>query len=297
MKPFRFFFRFTKDQQKGIMALFILIVLFQIGYFIVSSVDFTSEKEKTAQEKEWLAHQQEINALKAKSGIHKDTIYPFNPNYLSDYRGYRLGLSVEQIDRLTAYRKLGKFVNSSSDFKLVTGVHDTLLQKLEPYFKFGHKFEDYKPLVSGKQDASKGVAEKEKISTKIIDINEALEEDLVKVYGIGPYYAKTILKRRSALGGFVRMEQMDDFAEFSAEAKAGLKKRFAVVNKPLIDKINMNTASLVQLSRFPYFNKDIARSILTQRSMNGKIIKIDDLLEIQNFPVDKVKIIALYLEF
>jgi hypothetical protein len=31
--------------------------------------------------------------------------------------------------------------------------------------------------------------------------------------------------------------------------------------------------------------------------MDGKIKRIDDLLEIQNFPVDKLKIIALYLEF
>lgn len=295
MKPFRFFFRFTKDQQKGIMALFILIVLFQITYFIINTIDFTSEKEKSAEEKEWLSHQQEINALKAKKGIHKDTIYPFNPNFLSDYKGYVLGLSTEQIDRLHSYRKSGKFVNSSSDFKMVTGVHDTLLQKLEPYFKFGNKFDSYKQSVSYEQDTEKAVVENNE--TKVIDINGALEEDLVKVYGIGPYYAKAILKRRSALGGFVSMEQMDDFTEFSPEAKVGLKRQFAIVNKPSAEKINVNTASLLQLSRFPYFNKDIARGILTQRSMNGKIIKIDDLLEIPNFPVDKVKIIALYLEF
>jgi DNA uptake protein ComE-like DNA-binding protein len=131
----------------------------------------------------------------------------------------------------------------------------------------------------------------------LTDINTALEEDLVKVYGIGPYYAKAILKRRSAFGGFVSMDQMDDFIEFSPEARAGLKKKFGVLNAPVVDKINVNSASLQQLSRFPYFNKDIARNIITTRSMNGKINKIDDLLEITSFPVDKVKIIALYLEF
>ncbi|PZR18202.1 MAG: hypothetical protein DI539_16745 [Flavobacterium psychrophilum] len=262
---------------------------------MAGSFDFTSEKEKSDQEKEWLAHQQEIDALKAKT-THKDTIYPFNPNYISDYKGYLLGLSVQQIDRLTAYRKTGKFVNSPSDFKKVTGVHDTLLQKLEPYFKFGTKPERYEKGVPVKQNSQSEFTSAQN-PVKTIDINQAVEEDLVKVYGIGPYYAKEILKRRSALGGFVSMEQMEDFTAISPEAKAGLKKYFVITNTPQVDKINLNTASLLQLSRFPYFNRDIARSIITRRSMDGKIRKIDDLLEIQNFPVDKVKIIALYLEF
>lgn len=295
MKPFRFFFRFTKDQQKGILALFVLIVIFQISYFIICSVDFTSQDEKSAAEKEWLSHQEEIAVLKAKKGIHKDTVYPFNPNYISDYKGYLLGLTVKQIDLLHAYRKSGKYINSPSDFQKVTGVNDSLLSALTPYFKFGKTFTANKPASVAEKYDMPDV--KQGGNVKYMDINAALEEDLVKVYGIGPYYAKVILKRRSALGAFVSMEQMNDFEEITPEAKVGLKKKFDVVNNPDIEKININTASLAQLSLFPYFNKDIARNIITQRSMNGKIKRIDDLLEIQNFPVDKLKIIALYLEF
>lgn len=294
MKPFRFFFRFTKDQQKGIMALFVLIVIFQVSYFVICSIDFTSEEEKSAAEKEWLTHQEEIATLKAKKGMRKDTIYPFNPNYISDYKGYLLGLSVKQIDLLHAYRKSGKYVNSPSDFQKVTGVNDSVTAVLTPYFKFGKAFTPDKPLLISDKD---GIDVNLETAVNYIDINTALEEDLVKVYGIGPYYAKVILKRRSALGAFVSMEQMNDFNEITPEAKNGLKKHFAVLHTPDILKVNVNTASLAQLSYFPYFNKDIARNIITQRSMNGKIKRIDDLLEIQNFPVDKLKIIALYLEF
>ena len=296
MTPFRFFFRFTKDQQKGILALFIAILLFQFVYFIVSNIDFTSQKEKSAQEKEWLAHQSEIDALRKKKKGHKDTIYPFNPNYISDYKGYLLGLSVQQIDKLHAFRESGKYVNTAADFKSVTGVHDTVLAKISPYFKFGN-FQAKAKHPSSPQNNISANAVTTGTAIKVIDINDALEEDLVKVYGIGPYYAKVILRRRSALGGFVNMAQMDDFAEFSTEAKAGLKKNFAVLQKPEVEKINVNTASLLQLSRFPYFNRDIAKSIITERSMSGKLTKIDDLLKITGFPVDKEKIIALYLEF
>lgn len=293
MRPFRFFFRFTKDQQKGIMALFLLILIVQAVYFIITAIDFTSKKEKSVQEKEWLAYQDEINVLKAK-GPHKDTIYPFNPNYITDYKGYLLGLTTKQIDLLHAYRKSGRYINTVSDFQKITNVHDTLLVKLSPYFKFGH-VNTHKTIETAKPNSIADAITED--NSALMDINEALEEDLVKVYGIGTYYAKTILKRRSALGGFVSMDQMDDFTEFSAEAKAGLRKRFSIINIPEIDKINVNTASLLQLSRFPYFNRDIAKSIITERSMTGKLTKIDDLLKISAFPVDKEKIIALYLKF
>lgn len=301
MKPFQFFFRFTKDQRKGIMVLFILIILFQAGYFIYTSIDFTSEKEKSDEEKAWLALQPEIDALKSKKENTKDSIYPFNPNFISDYKGYRLGLSVKEIDRLHKFRKSGKYINTVADFKKVTGVTDSLLVKISPYFKFPDWIGDSKQneishsASQVKENASLGKEGVRKLV--VLDINEALEEDLVKVYGIGPHYAKTILRRRADLGAYVSMDQIDDFKEFSEEAKAGLKKNFKVNKKYSVNKINVNNASLLQLSRFPYFNKNIAKGILTQRSMNGKISKIDELLGISTFPVEKVEIIALYLEF
>lgn len=299
MKPFQFFFGFTKDQRKGIMALFILIILFQAGYFIFTAIDFTSEKEKSAEEKAWLALQLEIDALKSKKANTKDSIYPFNPNFISDYKGYMLGLSVNQIDRLHKFRESGKYINTVTDFQKVTGVSDSLLIKISPYFKFPHWVNDSK-----KDNTSITASLKEKTflvkadrKFEALDINEALEEDLVKVYGIGTHYAKAILRRRADFGAYVSMDQIDDFKEFSEEAKAGLKKKFKINKGYSVNKINVNTASLLQLSRFPYFNKNIAKGILTQRSMNGRISKIDELLGISAFPVEKVEIIALYLEF
>lgn len=281
------------------MALFVLMILFQVGYFILTSIDFTSQKEKSEGEKSWLALQPEIDALKAKNNTSKDTVYPFNPNFISDYKGYMLGLSIQEIDRLHKFRKSGEYVNSAADFKKVTGVSDSLLLQLSPYFKFPDWIKDVKTsgsnVYSAREKSTPYV--KDERSINMIDINDALEEDLIKVYGIGSYYAKTILRRRADLGAFVSMDQMDDFKEFSEEAKAGLKKNFKTETNPLVNKINVNTASLLQLSRFPYFSKEIARGILTQRSMNGRIKRIDELLEISSFPVDKVKIIALYLEF
>lgn len=300
MKPLHFFFRFTKQQQKGVLALFILVILLQAGYFGINY--YTPKKATTTkEEQEWLALQPEIDALKAAQAKKQFTIYPFNPNFISDYKGYTLGMSVQEIDRLHKFRKGNKYVNSAAEFQQVTGVSDSLLAVISPYFKFP----DWVIKKQAKQQSNQSFANsypnkpfaKEEKNIVQLDINEAVEEDLVKVYGIGPAYAKTILRKRAKLGAFVSMEQMNEFEQFSPEAVAGLKKAFYVGSNPTVTRLNINTASLSQLTYFSYFNRDIAKAIITRRSMQGRLNNVEDLIKINQFPVDKVKIIALYLEF
>ncbi len=297
-------FGFTRQQRVGIIALFLLIVVLQAGYFVYTSMAAGTSGSQSEEEKQWLSLQAEIDRLKSQNTEKVKVIYPFNPNFISDYKGYTLGMTVAEIDRLHKFRETGKFVNSAEDFKKVTGVHDTLLAKLSPYFKFPDwvikkqqqsvKEHTYPNREYTSYDKSPRKEEK-KIILK--DINEALEEDLDEVYGIGPAFAKKILRRRAQLGAFVSMEQMDEIKDLSPEAVAGLKQKFRVSGQPAVTKININTASLNQLSYFTYFNKNIAKAIITRRSMKGKINNIEELLEINEFPVDKQKIIPLYLEF
>ena len=60
----------------------------------------------------------------------KPKIYPFNPNYITDYKGVQLGMSLNEIDRLLAFRKTNKFVNSKNEFQQVTKISDSLLNKI-----------------------------------------------------------------------------------------------------------------------------------------------------------------------
>jgi DNA uptake protein ComE-like DNA-binding protein len=304
MKKLKLMATFTRQQRTGIIALFLLMMLIQAGYYIWRSIDTRTIEERSKEEQEWLALQSKIDELKARKADKSATIYPFNPNFITDYKGYSLGMSLAEIDRLHKFRKKGQWINSAEDFKNVTGVHDTLLAKLSPYFKFPdwvkNKREQSKQgerqyVQYGNKEPKVYKSEENKIVQ--LDINEALEEDLDKVYGIGPAFAKKILRRRAQFGAFVSMEQMNDFEDFSPEAIAGLKKSFRVSGQPQVNKVNINTASLSQLSYFPYFNKSLAKAIITRRSMKGRINNIEELLEINDFPIDKQKIIALYLDF
>ena len=78
--------------------------------------------------------QHTIDSIKAIES-HK-IICPFNPNFISDQRGYFLDLSPQEIDRLHAYRKQVKWINSVREFKKVTGVDSNCLHTFSTFFNF-----------------------------------------------------------------------------------------------------------------------------------------------------------------
>src|SRR5690349_8859951 len=105
---------YTGQQRKGIFFLFILIIVLQLFYFFS---DFSQPEKVNAEEQNWLALQSEVDSLKQIKQGYKPKIYPFNPNFISDYKGYKLGMSLVEIDRLLAFRKQNKYVSSAEEFQ------------------------------------------------------------------------------------------------------------------------------------------------------------------------------------
>lgn len=280
---------YSKSQRIGIIFLFALIFICQGIYFFKN---FNSIENTPKEKAQWLSFQKDIDSLKIIKSDFKPIIYPFNPNFITDFKGYKLGMSVAEIDRLLAFRKQNKFVNSAGEFQQVTKVSDSLLKAISPYFKFPEWVKNKKSYTNSfeKKDFTKS---EKKIS---IDINTASQEDLIKVYGIGEGLSKRILEQKEKLGAFVSMKQMNDIWGLSPEVIESLNKSFHVSSTNSIKKININSASIKELSQFPFFKYNLAKEIVTYRTMNGDI-KIEDLTKIKGFPVEKLKIIALYLEF
>lgn len=283
------YLKFSKSQRIGIFALLTLIVAFQIVYFYL---DAYPKPIPNNQKQQWLSLQTPIDSLKMIKKTEVPKIYPFNPNFITDFKGYKLGMSVTEIDRLLEFRKTGRYVNSAAEFQQVTQVSDSLLNAIVPYFKFPDWVRNKYKSKNWQQQPF----EKKKAKVQL-DINSASREDLKKVYGIGDGLSERILKEKEKLGGFVSMEQMNDVWGLSPEVIESLNKGFKIGILPEIKKIKINEASVKELSQFPYFRYALAKSIVTFRTMNGRIKDTEDLIKISGFPVDKLKIIALYLEF
>lgn len=289
-ESFHFFQKYSASQRLGLLALFIVMIGLQIGYYFTTR---SNSIEITEQEKQWMALQEEMDSLKLHKDVNTFKIYPYNPNFITDYKGYKLGMTTQELDRLFAFRKQNKYVNSAKEFQEVTGVSDSLLKVMSVNFKFPDWVNNKKEYSSN----SFSFPKKEKEVIVVKDINHATAEDLIKIRGIGEAISQRILKEREKYGGFATMEQMQFIWGLSPEVINYLNQYFKVGDVSQIKKININTASLKELSAYPFFNYSLAREILIFRSMNTRIKDVEDLTKIKGFPVEKVNIIALYLEF
>ena len=286
------YFKFTREQRAGIFFLFGIIIALQLVYFFV---DFSIPTKEDPEKQKWLSLQSEMDSLKSDDKNKVAKVYLFNPNFITDYKGYKLGMSVAEIDRLLAFRKENKYVNSPEEFQKVTKVSDSLLNAMSPLFKFPDWVNNKKTFKEYEKYPNKVFAKKEKII--LIDINQATKEDLIKIYGIGEAISLRILKQKEVLGGFISMEQMHDVWGLSPEVIESLNTYFKISTLPEFKKIDVNNASLKELSQFYYFRYALAKEIVTYRSMNGDFKNIEDLTKIKGFPVEKAKTIDLYLNF
>jgi len=291
MKNFKSHFWYNKRQRNGILFLVLLIVILQGTYFFTNS---SSVKEMDSDISEIETYQQQIDSLKEIQLNKKEIkLYPFNPNYITDFKGYQLGMSLEEIDKLLEFRKTGKFVNSTKDFQKVTGISDSLLAVISPYFKFP----DWVDQRSSKQNKTYTNKKITKANNNIIDhdINKVTANQLKKLNGIGDKLAKRIIAYRELLSGFTFNEQLYEVYYLNEETANLVLKFYWVIKKPLIKKKNINNATFKEVLHLPYLDYNLTKKIFNYHDENGDFSELKDLKKIDSFPIDKFQRIALYL--
>ena len=280
------------------MFLVLCILILQIIYVFISF-----EKQETTvafNQEKYIALQQQIDSVKlAKKNKTKPKLYPFNPNYITDYKGYQLGMSLEEIDRLHTFRKQRKFVNSKEEFQAVTKISDTLLHRIAPYFKFP----DWVIQKNKKRKAKQKFIEKQKqeVVEKPIpsithgDINKVTIEELASI-GVDVELAKRIIKYRSILQGFTWESQLEEVWGIRDKDRVKIAEYCAVKQKPVIKKLNINETPFKKILKIPYIDYELCKKIFDYKEEVSEIQDINELKKISNFPLKKYDRIILYLE-
>ncbi|MFT4800928.1 MAG: competence protein ComEA [Flavobacteriaceae bacterium] len=282
-------FVFNRSQRNGILLLILLISSFLvINYY----VDFSEENIMDTASEEIIAIQKELDSLRTiEIASRKPKIFPFNPNFISDFKGYTLGMSTEEIDRLLAFRKENKWINSIKDFKKVTKVSDSLLNKISPYFKFPDWINNPKPKT---KYIKKGF--KEKTFKQKVDLNTATQEQLEEVNGIGKAFSKRIIAYRNKLGGFTDDIQLYGVYGLDYQVTNRVLNEFTVKTPKDIVKMNLNTISASDIATIPGISFDLAKRIWEYRILNEQIKSFSGLEHIEGLTERKLKGIQLYLE-
>lgn len=133
-------------------------------------------------------------------------------------------------------------------------------------------------------------------SSLTFDINTADSTDLQQLRGIGPVYARRIVRYRELLGGFHSLNQLTEVYGITAELAQQIAKSLYVGNAPL-RTLNPNTASLEELKRHPYLDYYQAKAIVTYRNSGGSYHNTDDLLKVTLLDEATIRRLQPYLSF
>ena len=272
------YFQFNKKERNGILLLscllLVLVVFYQFSYLMKqeSKTDF-SDFEKALAE---LEYEQEPTIEKQN-----DSLFFFNPNTLNDKGWFALGFPERRLKTLRNFQKSGGVFKVKKDLKNCFAISNEFYNRVEAYVSIPEMKRVEKLVV--------------KPAKQLVELNQADSLELVSVKGIGPFYAKQILKYRKELGGFVNYKQ---FAEIWGLENLEIQKlkQQTTIDTLYIDKTNINSVSLELLKVHPYINYKQAKMILNYRKQHGDFNQLKDIRKIKPISPELFRKIVPYFK-
>lgn len=301
---------FSKRARKGIVVLLFVFVIVSISPRIYYNYFYTPPTHEVNSGKLFIDKKvaKEIAPEKKKSTRYHRPKSLFNPNDYSLEQWQSTGLSKKQAQSILNYLKSGATLRIKSDLKKLYVVDDELYQVLEPMVDLPERIEkvttetqnyrkDEAPKTSYSQkDTStwKKSNNKKVKEVKPVSVNTATAWDLKSIPGIGPYFAKEIIKKRDEYGGLISLDQLFDIYKLDKE-KLDEISPYLIIDKTKIEPININLATQKEMSKHPLIDYNVAKSIVFHRENYGKFKRIDEVLLTPYIDRDDFERLKLYL--
>lgn len=130
----------------------------------------------------------------------------------------------------------------------------------------------------------------------MVELNSADTLTLQMLYGIGPAFAKRIVRYRERLGGFVSTEQLLEVYGLTEDRYRKLLPHI-MVDQEAVSKIKINEVTLKQLVRHPYMEYYQARDLISLRDKGQRYHSTQDLLLAPTMDTVSLQRIAPYIDF
>jgi competence ComEA-like helix-hairpin-helix protein len=227
-----------------------------------------------------------IKKFEKKKKVYNAPPSKFDPNSYTSKEWMYLGLTEKQANAVLKFGKYGFYSNEQLEkvFVIPKEVF-RLIQDSTFYPDKKHFFENKNAFTKEEEVKSKIV---------LIEINQATEDELQSIKGIGPFFAKNIIKQREKLGGFTSKQQLLEVWQFTPEKLTEIESSIQV-NPSYLKKININLATVEELKNHPYIRWNIANSIVKMRLQKGNFNSINDLLESKLITIEIFEKIKPYL--
>ncbi len=299
-------FAFTRREQYGIVVLafiMLFIILFPILYSTFHTGDHKVSPEVVARmerfreaiqimegeeesDKETFSQYRGSRSARSPASRKPEDLHPytFDPNTLDKEGWQKLGFSLREAEMVMRYRDAGGKFFRREDVLSLYCVSEGDYAVLEPYI---HIPQRRSPAYS-RSDISGPDFD------KIIDLNLADTADLVEVPGIGPAFARRILRYRSMLGGFSHPEQLSEV--YGMEERYQEVVKYFSADTGALRRININQAGYNHLNMHPYIDNRLAYQITEYLRVNGAFSSLEELKNLEEMPASKYNKVAPYLK-
>lgn len=288
----RDYFGFNKQQRNGLLVLiaisFALMLVRIVFPFLIVPDQIIIQNLPVVERKLDSGFRKSQQFLKSKTNFSTTNIkgFVFNPNTITYEQLVQLGLKEKTAMTFIKYRGKGKIFKSKEDLKKIYGISPELYSKLEPYILIENpkiatvNIKTKKTDISIQEHVVKTSPGKKALK---IELNSADSISLIEIDGIGPSYAKRILKYRNILGGYSSVDQLQEVYGFPKDLFEKVSPFFSV-KTDLVKKINLNKDDFKTINKHPYISYELTKAIFDWRrktvlnSTNLKAIIDDDLL-------------------
>ncbi len=219
----------------------------------------------------------------------KYRLFEFDPNTTSKQNWIELGVREKTADGILNYISKGGRFRQPEDINKIWGIDSVHKARLLPYIKITEvatnyantKYPERQPYVPKKIEP--------------ININTADTTAWATLPGIGPGYARRIIRYRDQLGGFYATKQV---AETYMMPDSVFQKilPYLLCNPNEIQKININTATEENLKQHPKIRWQLAKLIVAYRTQHGKYKNIEELTNIMIITPEVMKEIGNYVK-
>lgn len=300
---------FSKKERTGVLLLIILMLILAVYpdiryYFSRSPLEVLHDD--TADWERWQKHFSTRSApaddsLQQQAGVTPAgaPLHPFNPNTLDAQGWQELGVPAKTVKTILKYRERGGRFQAPADLHKIYGLPAHDARRLIPYVRLERPENTAPPELTvlparvvhrQKPDAS----HPEK--PLMIDINRSDSVQWIALPGIGPAYARRILRYREKLGGFYDILQVAE--TYGLPDSTFRRIQPMLICTPIaLHPLMLNEAGEEELSRHPYINRKQAREIIAYRKQHGRFESLHSLSPLASLTGAELDKITPYLKF
>ena len=218
-------------------------------------------------------------ARKLERDVH---LFNFDPNGLPIEQWTQLGLTEKQAGAIHRYEEHGGKFRTKGDLSEMRVVDPDLYEQWRPYIQLPDSMPKREWKDFGKRERFAKDSSRWNTASKSYKENAGLEEDrkvelntadsatLVGVRGIGPSFARSIIRYRERLGGFVDLDQLSEvyILRDKPEAVERLKSKLTL-DPAMVKRFRLNKCTVEELASHPYVGWKLANALVAYRDHHG----------------------------